>query len=100
VANVGGTFFEAAVLLFNVNNPFLWFSAAILGHHALEMLLKSALIRAACPVREGGGPEDDFVWGHDLEKPATFAALQTARLFSEPSAAPVKLNCVIGRSCS
>ena len=26
--------FQAAVLLFNVNNPFLWFSAAMLGHHA------------------------------------------------------------------
>jgi len=35
--------------------------------HALEMLLKSALIREGCPV-EKGKPEDGFVWGHDLEK--------------------------------
>lgn len=69
--------FEAAVLLFNVSNPFLWFSAAMLGHHALEMLLKSALIRAGCSVREGGRPEDGFVWGHDLEKLATL--LHSAR---------------------
>lgn len=62
------TTFQAATLLFNLkNNPFVWFPAALLGHHALEMLLKSALIREGCPV-EKGKPEDGFVWGHDLEK--------------------------------
>jgi hypothetical protein len=64
------TTFDAATLLFNSDNPFVWFPAALLGHHALEMLLKSALIKEGCPV-EKGNPGDGFVWGHDLEKLAT-----------------------------
>lgn len=46
--------------LFESDNPVLWFSAAILGHQALEMYLKAALIRQGHRV----GCED--VWGHDL----------------------------------
>ena len=48
-------------------NPFVWLSATMLGHHALEMLLKSALIREGCLVAKGN-PEDGFVWGHNLQK--------------------------------
>lgn len=59
--------FQAATLLFDLNIPLVWFSAALLGHHALEMLIKSALIREGCPV-EKGKTEDGFVWGHDLGK--------------------------------
>jgi len=70
--------YEAAILLFNnYANPFVWFSAAMLGHHALEMLLKSALIREGCPIVEKGKPEDGSVWGHDLEKLA--ALLESKR---------------------
>jgi HEPN domain-containing protein len=64
---------QAAMLLFNLNNPFVWFSAAILGHHALEMLLKSALIREGCTVAPGK-PEEGFVWGHDLQRLANLLA--------------------------
>jgi hypothetical protein len=62
------TCFQSATLLFNLNDPCVWFPAALLGHHALEMLLKSALIREGCPL-EKGKPEG--VWGHNLEKLAT-----------------------------
>jgi HEPN domain-containing protein len=66
--------FEAGTLLFNhLNNPFLYFSAALLGHHALEMLLKSALIREGYPL-EKGKTEEGCVWGHDLEKLAALLA--------------------------
>jgi len=65
--------FDAATVLFDQNNPSFWFSASILGHHALEMLLKSALIRAGCTVATGK-PEDGHVWGHDLEELAKLLA--------------------------
>jgi HEPN domain-containing protein len=64
---------QAATLLFNLNNPAVWFSASILGHHALEMLLKSALIQEGYTVVPGK-PEDGFVWGHDLEELAKLLA--------------------------
>jgi hypothetical protein len=66
--------YDGAILLFDSPNPFVWFSAAMLGHHALEMLLKSALICAGCPIVEKGKPEDGSVWGHDLEKLAALLA--------------------------
>lgn len=47
-------------VLFNEGNPFLWFSAALLGHQALEMFLKAALIKRGRRVAK------DDVWGHDL----------------------------------
>ncbi len=59
--------FEAAKLLFYIENPRLWFSAAILGHHALEMLLKAALIQEGFTVAKGK-PWDGFVWGHKTEE--------------------------------
>jgi hypothetical protein len=36
--------YKAATTLFETHDPFLLFPAATLGHHALEMYLKSALI--------------------------------------------------------
>jgi len=36
--------YAASVLLLTSDRPFLWFAAATLGHHALEMFLKAALI--------------------------------------------------------
>jgi len=54
--------YAGAYTLFHTKNPFLWFPAAILGHQALEMYLKAALIRQGHTV----APQD--VWGHDLPK--------------------------------
>src|SRR5437762_12653986 len=65
--------FRAAKLLFEHPDLSFWFSASVLGHHALEMLLKSALIRVGCIVSRGK-PEDGYVWGHDLEKLAPLLA--------------------------
>src|SRR5437867_2990678 len=64
--------FDAATLLFRHNFSF-WFSASILGHHALEMLLKSALIRTGYTVANGK-QEDGYVWGHDLGQLARLLA--------------------------
>ena len=46
--------------MFHSGNFFLWFPAAILGHQALEMYLKAALIVRGHAVSKSG------VWGHDL----------------------------------
>jgi HEPN domain-containing protein len=51
---------RGAEVLFNMGDPSLWFPAAILGHQALEMYLKAALIRTGRRVAPGN------VWGHDL----------------------------------
>jgi HEPN domain-containing protein len=51
--------------LFESQNPLLWFGAAILGHQALEMYLKGALIRQGYRI----GGED--IWGHNLVELAT-----------------------------
>lgn len=59
--------FKGAKLLFQTENPHLWFSAAILGHHALEMLLKAALIQEGFTVAKGK-PQDGLVWGHRTEE--------------------------------
>ncbi len=42
-----------AQALFRSENPFHWFSAAILGHQALEMYLKAALVRRGHQVAIG-----------------------------------------------
>jgi HEPN domain-containing protein len=55
---------RAACILFN-GSPEVWFSAALLGHHALEMLIKSALIRQGFIVAKGK-PENGFAWGHSV----------------------------------
>jgi hypothetical protein len=68
--------YAASALLFTSDNPFLWFAAATLGHHALEMFLKAALI---CEGMTVFNPRkisktnsvvtlkpEDCVWGHNL----------------------------------
>jgi HEPN domain-containing protein len=52
--------FQAAELLHKEGHALLWYPAALLGHHALEMLLKAALIRQRARI------ERDDAWGHDL----------------------------------
>ncbi len=64
----GETFGRAAALLFRSGNPSLYFPAATLGHQALEMLLKAALIRQGLKISKA----DDDVWGHDLGGWPTF----------------------------
>jgi hypothetical protein len=64
------------VTLFDSGDPFLYFPAATLGHHALEMYLKSALIVNGMTVfdpRKVGSLDPsvnlaatDCAWGHDL----------------------------------
>jgi HEPN domain-containing protein len=46
--------------LFLSDNALVWFPAAVLGHQALEMFLKAALIR------HGHRISQSDVWGHDL----------------------------------
>jgi HEPN domain-containing protein len=57
--------FLAATLLFACTDPRVWFSASLVSHHAIEMLLKSALIRVGFVIRKGKG-EPNAVWGHSL----------------------------------
>jgi hypothetical protein len=70
--------YAAAKTLFATGDPFLFFPAATLGHHALEMYLKSAMIANGLTVfnqRElkslDAGvnlAEADCAWGHNLVK--------------------------------
>jgi len=70
--------YRAAKVLFQTNDPFLYFPAATLGHHALEMYLKSALIVNGMTVFDSKKiklldagiilAEADCVWGHELIK--------------------------------
>lgn len=52
--------YRGSHVLFNFGDPFLWFAAAFLGHQALEMFLKAALIRRGRRVAKGD------IWGHNL----------------------------------
>lgn len=67
--------YNGAMYLFESTNPFHCFPASILGHHALEQILKSALICTGCKVAYGE-QKDGFVWGHKL---AELAALLKKR---------------------
>lgn len=68
--------YAAATHLFQSHNPFLIFAAATLGHHALEMYLKAALICEGCTVFDPmkikyldpsiALKKADCAWGHDL----------------------------------
>ena len=68
--------YSASAELFASGNPFLYFSAATLGHHALEMYLKSALICEGMTVfnpvilrslNPGFGlTRSNCAWGHSL----------------------------------
>jgi hypothetical protein len=77
--------YRASRVLFGCGDPFLWFPAATLGHHALEMLLKAVLIHdgmTAFDPRKVNAldptlalTKDDCVWGHNLlELAETLAA--------------------------
>jgi HEPN domain-containing protein len=77
--------FESSKQLFESGSPATWFSAAILGHHALEMLLKSALFREGFPAARGR-PSDGFVWGHNLVDLARLLASKRADFPLEQSA--------------
>lgn len=52
--------YSGAQTLFLNDNALVWFPAAILGHHALEMFLKASLIR------KGHRVEESDVWDHNL----------------------------------
>ncbi len=67
----------ASTSLFESGNPFLYFAAATLGHHSLEMYLKAALICEGMTVFEPwkikkqldpavGLTAADCAWGHSL----------------------------------
>jgi len=64
----------AATALFEDGRFHLWFPAATLGHGAIEMFLKAALIyqgMTVCdprriPIVEKSLTKNDCIWGHDL----------------------------------
>lgn len=68
--------YAASDYLFQSHNPILIFAAATLGHHALEMYLKSALVLEGFTVFDPSKikyldpsvrlQKTDCVWGHDL----------------------------------
>ena len=68
--------YHAAIRPFETDDPFMYFAAATLGHHALEMYLKSALILNGMTVFDPrkvklldpsvGLAENDCAWGHNL----------------------------------
>jgi hypothetical protein len=74
----------ASQQLFFSGNPFLYFPAATLGHHALEMHLKAARICEGMTVFDPnnlgkldpsvGLKASDCVWGHNLAALATLLA--------------------------
>jgi hypothetical protein len=71
----------SAQYLWSSGNPFLYFTAATLGHHALEMYLKAALICAGMTVFNPdkipsldpslGVTSSDCAWKHNLVQLAT-----------------------------
>ena len=68
--------YHAAIRLFETDDPFMYFPAATLGHHALEMYFKSALILSGMTVFNPKKLKeldpsvalaaDDCAWGHNL----------------------------------
>ena len=68
--------YRAALRLFETGDPFLWFPAATLGHHALEMYLKSAMIANGMTVFDPNKVKaldpgidlraEECAWGHIL----------------------------------
>lgn len=71
----GEVFGKAAAALFSERNPFFCFPAALVGHQALEMLLKAALLRRGLKIGE--------IWGHDLVELANRLASNGAHLHDE-----------------
>jgi hypothetical protein len=82
--------YHAAILLFESENPFAYFPAATLGHHALEMYLKSSLIVSGMTVFNPKKvkeldpsivlAERDCAWGHNLVALGKQLAARTADL--------------------
>ena len=82
--------YHAAILLFESGNPCAYFPAATLGHHALEMYLKSALILSGMTVFNPkklkeldtsiAVAEADCAWGHNLVGFAKQLAARTTHL--------------------
>jgi len=70
--------YTASLELFKSDNLVLWFPAAVLGHHALEMYLKTALICEGMTRFDPklipkldptiGLTKADCAWGHELVK--------------------------------
>jgi len=68
--------YRAAQTLFETGDPFLWFPAATLGHYALEMYLKAALIANGLTIFDPGKLKhldagitllrEECAWGHEL----------------------------------
>jgi hypothetical protein len=91
--------YHAAMLLFESENPFAYFPAATLGHHAFEMHLKSGLILTGMTIFDPFklkklDPsvvliEGDCARGHNLvelarqlaARPMTFRLVQSYRLW-------------------
>lgn len=90
---------SAATTLFDTGDPFLMFPAATLGHHALEMYLKAALIANGMTVFNPRDlknldssvslSESDCAWGHNLVKLAETLALRNAAFDSSKQLAVV-----------
>jgi hypothetical protein len=71
--------FLGAMTLFRSKNFLVWFPAAVLGHLALEQLLKSALTQAGCPLRKGQ-TQAGYAWGHKLVELAQLLASKQREL--------------------
>ena len=56
--------YSVAIQLFKSRQPLHLFPAGVLGHHALEQLLKSALIEVGYTITSE--EHKDSVWGHNL----------------------------------
>lgn len=56
--------YSAATHLFKSGPPIHLFPAGVLGHHALEQVLKSALIEAGYTIADE--QREDCAWGHNL----------------------------------
>jgi hypothetical protein len=77
--------YRVAKILFNSGDPMLYFAAMSVGHHALELFLKGAMIKLgmkACNPKKAklfGFKESDCTWGHNLyDLGVTLATRDTA----------------------
>jgi hypothetical protein len=80
--------YKAATTLFETHDPFLLFPAATLGHHALEMYLKSALVVNGATIFDPKKLKSldpgvtlaaaDCAWGHSLVELARHLARRSA----------------------
>jgi hypothetical protein len=78
--------YTASIALFRSGNPFVFFAAATLGHHSLEMYLKAALINTGMTIFNPARvkflspgtalAQADCAWGHVLVDLADALALR------------------------